>query len=116
MTRLTKSLIDGGSGLNLMYLDTFEGLGLTREQLQSNPHPFYGVVPGKESIPLGWVTLPITFRDASNNCTETLVFEVVDFSEPYMSSLGGRVMSSSWLSPPTPISSSRYPSVSGLSQ
>jgi hypothetical protein len=28
-TRLTKALMDGCSGLNLMYLDTFQGLGLT---------------------------------------------------------------------------------------
>jgi hypothetical protein len=28
-TRLTKALKNGGSGLNLMYLDTFEGLGFT---------------------------------------------------------------------------------------
>jgi hypothetical protein len=66
MTWLTKALMDGGSGLNLMYLDTFEGLGLTHDQLQSSPRPFYGVVPGKQSIPLGWVTLPDTFRDESN--------------------------------------------------
>jgi hypothetical protein len=31
MTRLTKDLMDGCSGLNLMYLDIFEGLGLTRD-------------------------------------------------------------------------------------
>jgi hypothetical protein len=47
MTRLTKALMNGGSGLNLMCLDTFEGLGLTQDQLQSSPHLFYGVVPGK---------------------------------------------------------------------
>jgi hypothetical protein len=29
MTWLTKALMDGGSGLNLMYLDTFDGLVLT---------------------------------------------------------------------------------------
>jgi hypothetical protein len=29
MTRLTNALMNGGSGLNLMYIDTFEGLGLT---------------------------------------------------------------------------------------
>jgi hypothetical protein len=29
MTRLTKALVEGGSGLNLMYLNTFDGLGLT---------------------------------------------------------------------------------------
>jgi hypothetical protein len=28
-TWLTKALMDGGSGLNLMYLDTLVGLGLT---------------------------------------------------------------------------------------
>jgi hypothetical protein len=33
MTQLIKALMDGGSGLNLMYLDTFEGLGLTQDQL-----------------------------------------------------------------------------------
>jgi hypothetical protein len=44
MTRLTKSLMDGGSGLNLLYLNTFEGIGLTWYQLQSSSHPFYGVV------------------------------------------------------------------------
>jgi hypothetical protein len=47
MTRLTKALMDAGSDLNLMYLDTFEGLGLTQDQLQSSPQTFYGVFPGK---------------------------------------------------------------------
>jgi hypothetical protein len=32
-TWLTKAHMDGGSGLNLMYLDTFEGLELTQDQL-----------------------------------------------------------------------------------
>jgi hypothetical protein len=80
--------MDGGSGLNLMYLDTFEGLGLTRYQLQSSPHPFYGVVPGKQSVPLGQITLPVTIGDVSSYLTEMLVFEVVDFSEPYYIILG----------------------------
>jgi hypothetical protein len=71
-----------------MYLDTFEGLGLTRDQLQSSPHPFYGVVPHKQSIPLGWVTLPVTFGDMSNYHTKTLALEVVDFSGPYHVILG----------------------------
>jgi hypothetical protein len=31
MTRLTKALMDGGNGPNLMYHDTFEGLELTRD-------------------------------------------------------------------------------------
>jgi hypothetical protein len=71
-----------------MYLDTFEGLGLTRDQLHSNSHPFYRVVPDEQSIPLGWVTLPVTFGDMSNYHTETLVFEVVNFFVPYHVVLG----------------------------
>jgi hypothetical protein len=80
--------MDGCSSLNLMYLDTFEGLGLTRDQLQSSPHPFYGVVSGKQSIPFRQVTLSVTFRYVSNYRTETLAFEVVDFSGPYHIILG----------------------------
>jgi hypothetical protein len=71
MTRLTKALMDGGSSLNLMYLDTFDGLGLTRDQLQSSLHPFDGVVPGKQSVLLGWVTMWVTFGNVSNCRTET---------------------------------------------
>jgi hypothetical protein len=33
MTRLTKALLDGGNDLNLIYIDPFEGLGLTQDQL-----------------------------------------------------------------------------------
>jgi hypothetical protein len=46
-TWLTKALRDGGSGLNLMYINTLEGVGRTRDQLKSSPHPFYRVVLGK---------------------------------------------------------------------
>jgi hypothetical protein len=41
MTQLTKTFMDGGSGLNLMYLDTFKGLGLHWQQLKTSPHLFY---------------------------------------------------------------------------
>jgi hypothetical protein len=41
------------------------------------------VVPGKQSVPLRRVTLPVTFRDVSNYRTEMLAYQVVDFSEPY---------------------------------
>jgi hypothetical protein len=46
-TRLTKALRDWGIGLNLMYLDTFDWLGLGWDLHKTNPHPFYGVVLSK---------------------------------------------------------------------
>jgi hypothetical protein len=81
-TQLTEALMDGGNDLNLMYLDTFGRLGLMQDQLQSSPHPFYGVLPGKQSTPLGQVTLLVTFRHVSNYQTKTLPFEVVDLFGP----------------------------------
>jgi hypothetical protein len=83
MTPLTKALMDGGSDLNIMYLNTFEGLGLPQDQLKNSSHPLYGVVPGKQSIPLEQITLYVTFRDASNYWPEMVIFEVVDFFGPY---------------------------------
>jgi hypothetical protein len=80
--------MNGGSSLNLMYLDTFDGLGLGWDLLKTSPHPFYRVVLSKQSIPLRQINLSITFRDANNYCTETLTFKVVDFSGPYHVILG----------------------------
>jgi hypothetical protein len=80
--------MDGGSGLNLICLKTFKGLGLGRDQFRTNPNPFYGVVPSKQSIPIRQISLPVTFRDASNYHTEKLTFEVVNFSGPYHMILG----------------------------
>jgi hypothetical protein len=84
----TKALMDGDSNLNLMYLDTFEGLGLAQDQLKNNPHSFYWVVTGKQSITFRQVTLPVTFRDASNYRTEMLAFELNELSGPYHIILG----------------------------
>ena len=44
--QLTKVLKDGGSGHNLLYLDAFVAMSLSKEELTPSPHPFYGVVPG----------------------------------------------------------------------
>jgi hypothetical protein len=80
--------MDGGSGLNLMYLDTFEGLGLGWDWLKTSSYPFYEVVLGKQSMPLGQMSLHVTFRDVINYRTEMLAFKLVDFSEPYHVILG----------------------------
>jgi hypothetical protein len=50
---LSKVLMDGGSGLNIMYVETFNGLGITRSVLWSSSAPFHGIVPGHETYPLG---------------------------------------------------------------
>jgi hypothetical protein len=41
----SKCLMDGGSSLNIMYVETLTKLGLTKTQLRHSALTFYGVVP-----------------------------------------------------------------------
>jgi hypothetical protein len=50
--------------------------------------PFYGVVPGKATYPIGRVCLPVTFGTKENFRTEYLTFEVADFHSSYHAILG----------------------------
>lgn len=85
---LTKVLMDGGSGLNVMYIQTFDGLGIDCSALRPSTAPFHSVIPRNQAYPLRHVTLPVTFDDPSNFHTERLQFEVVDFLGSYNVILG----------------------------
>ena len=50
--------------------------------------PFYGIVPGNSSTPIGSVTLPVTFGTEQNFWTEYIMFEVADFESSYHAILG----------------------------
>ena len=56
---VSKTLIDGGVGLNVISLETFEKLRIPRERLTAT-RPFVGATNGT-TIPLGRVRLPVTF-------------------------------------------------------
>jgi hypothetical protein len=43
--RLTKVLMEGGSDLNIMYIETFNRLGITRSALRLSTSPFHDVIP-----------------------------------------------------------------------
>jgi hypothetical protein len=49
---------------------------------------FYGIVPGKATIPLRQITLPITFGTQTNYRTKFIWFEVTDFETSYYAILG----------------------------
>jgi hypothetical protein len=50
--RLTKVLIDGGSGLNLIFASTFRKMGLDfMDMLVPSKSLFYGIVPGNAAHP-----------------------------------------------------------------
>jgi hypothetical protein len=86
--RLSKVLIDGGSGLNIMYIETLDTMGIDRARVQPTGAPFHGIVSRKQAKHLGQIDLPITFGDKSNFRTETLTFEVVGFHGTYHAILG----------------------------
>ena len=50
---LSRVLMDGGSSLNILYVDTLDTMGIDRARLRPSRAPFHGVVPGKQAIPLG---------------------------------------------------------------
>ncbi|XP_066323710.1 uncharacterized protein [Miscanthus floridulus] len=80
--RLTKVLMDGGSGLNVLYTDTLDHMGISRKDLCPSGAPFFEII-------LYWsIWLPVTFGDLTNFRKEYLDFEVVDFASPYHALLG----------------------------
>ncbi|XP_066374990.1 uncharacterized protein [Miscanthus floridulus] len=85
---LTKLLMDGGSGLNIMYADTLDAMGIDRSRIRPTKAPFHSIMLGKQVMPIGQIDLPVTFRNSSNYRTETLTFEVVGFPPVYHGILG----------------------------
>jgi hypothetical protein len=81
---VTKVLIDGGAGLNIIFLEMLKKMGLDFAGLITPTGiPFYGIVPGKAAMPLGQITLPVTFGTQANYQTEFIQFEVADFETSY---------------------------------
>jgi hypothetical protein len=89
-SRLNKVLINGGSGLNILFTKTLKKMGLDiAHMLTKGSSPFYGIVPGNAAIPLGSVVLPVTFGESRDNYRiEYVKFEVTDFETSYHAILG----------------------------
>jgi hypothetical protein len=100
-SRLNKVLIDGGSGLNILFTKTLKKMKLDiTHMLTKSTSPFYGIVPGNAAIPLGSVFLPVTFGETRENYhTEYIKFEVADFETSYHAILGRPLSPSSWRYP-----------------
>ena len=58
-TRLRKVLMDGGSGLNILYADTLKGMGIPMSRLSESNMQFHGVIPGKKAKSLGQIALDV---------------------------------------------------------
>ncbi|XP_020193061.1 uncharacterized protein [Aegilops tauschii subsp. strangulata] len=80
-TRLCKVLTDGGSGLNILYAETFKGMGIPMSRLSESNMQFHGVIPGKKARSLGQIALDVVFGDSKN-------FRKKNFHSAYHAILG----------------------------
>jgi hypothetical protein len=86
---LVRVLIDGGSGLNLLFVSTLKKMGLDiSKMLTPSRAPFYGIVPGNAATPFGSMVRTFTFGLKDNYRTEYIKFEVADFDSSYHAILG----------------------------
>ncbi|KAK3142839.1 hypothetical protein QOZ80_4BG0352370 [Eleusine coracana subsp. coracana] len=86
--KFNRVLIDGGSSLDLIFTRTLQELGLSINDLQPSFSPFHGIVPGKTSVPIGQITLPVTFGTRDNFRIERILFQVADFESAYHAIIG----------------------------
>ncbi|XP_066347746.1 uncharacterized protein [Miscanthus floridulus] len=86
--RLTKVLMDGGSDLNILYIDTLNAMRIPWLELLPIGSPFHGMILGVQVYLLGQINLPITFGNRANFRSEVLTFEVMDFPWSYHTFLG----------------------------
>jgi len=64
---LTKVLMDGRSTLNILYVEILNKMKIPRNSLYPSGASFFGVVPGKEAMPLACIWLHVTFGMPDND-------------------------------------------------
>src|SRR3954464_550408 len=79
--KVTKMLVNGGAGLNLISSAVLRRLQVPDSELEETG-TFQGINPGR-SKPKGKITLPVTFGSELNFRTERITFDVADFPLPY---------------------------------
>ena len=63
---LTKVLMDGGSGLNLIYEETLNKMEIDRSRIEQSSMTFRGIIPSREARCTGKITLDVVFGTPEN--------------------------------------------------
>jgi hypothetical protein len=84
---LGKLLVENGSSADIIFADTFDKMGSSKDLLQPPDTPLYGF-GGRVIHALGKVVLPVSFGTVQNTRTEYLSFDVVEMYYPYNGILG----------------------------
>src|SRR4051812_21344325 len=91
---VTRTLIDGGAGLNVLSVETFNSLQVPYDQLQPTK-PFSGVTDGS-TVPIGQVRLPVTFGARTTTAPSSSTSTSLTFACRTTPSLGTERWPSSW--------------------
>jgi hypothetical protein len=79
---VTRVLVNNDSQAEILFLCTFEQMGLDRKQLKEASKPLYGF-GGRRIEPIGSISLPVSFGSLRNTRIEYITFDVVDMNYPY---------------------------------
>jgi hypothetical protein len=86
--KMSKVFMDGGSGLNLIFLDTIKSMGITMRMLEETDTCFHGILPTSPAYSIGKVYLNVVFGKPDNFRKEKIEFEVVNWESQYHAILG----------------------------
>ena len=86
--RLTKVLMDGGSGLNLIYEETLQKMEVDKSRIEESSTTFRGIIPSREARCAGKITLDVVFGTQENYRSEEITFQVAPFNSGYHTLLG----------------------------
>ena len=72
--RFPKVLMDGGSGINILYVSTLHRMDVPLEALRPSSTEFHGIIPGNKVAPIGQITFEVAFGMPRNYRCELLSF------------------------------------------
>ena len=73
--RLTKVLMDGGSGLNIIYEETLKKMEIDKSRIEQSGTTFRGIIPSQEARCAGKITLDVVFGTPENYRSEEITFK-----------------------------------------
>ena len=84
---VNRVLMDSGSSTDIMFVNAFDQMKLSKSQMQPSDAPLIGF-KGKRINALGKISLLVSFGGQKNARTEYVTFDVVDLYYPYNAIFG----------------------------